>query len=351
MKILHKDVKKNTIKIKIENLDDLWYLSYILDKGDLVKGQTQRKVKVGAEQTKQVKKTVFVKIKVDNIEFHKYSDILRISGTIVECPEDIPKGSHHTINAEVNSIITIEKEQFLKYQLGKLKEAEDVKVPKILLCVMDREEAFFALLKTYGYELLSEIEGDVQKKRIEEKTKTSFYPEIIKLLEGYDKRYKPDNIILASPAFFKEDLFKEIKNQDLKKKIVLATCSSAKEDAITEVLKRQEIQEVLKKDRITKEINLVENLLKEISKNNLAVYSFKETKKAIEAGAVSILLITDKFIQKKRQADKFEEIDKLMRLIENLKGNIHIISSEHGGGKKLDGLGGIGGILRYKITY
>lgn len=351
MKILHKDVKKNTIKIKIENLDDLWYLSYILDKGDLVKGQTQRKVKVGAEQTKQVKKTVFLKIKVNNIEFHKYSDILRISGTIVEGPEDISKGSHHTINAEVNSIITIEKEQFLKYQLEKLKEAENAKVPKILLCIMDREEAFFALLKTYGYELLSEVEGDVQKKKIEEKSKSVFYPEIIKLLEGYDKRYKLDNIILASPAFFKEDLFKEIKNQDLRKKIVLATCSSAKEDAITEVLKRQEIQEVLKKDRITKEINLVEDLLKEISKNNLAVYSFKETKKTIEAGAVSILLITDKFIQKKRQADKFEEIDKLMRLIEDLKGTIHIISSEHDGGKKLDGLGGIGGILRYKITY
>ncbi len=351
MKILHKNIKKNIIKVKIENLDDLWYLNYILDKGDFIRGQTQRKVKVGTEKIKQVKKTVFLKIRAENIEFHKYSDVLRVSGIIVEGPEDVPKGSHHTINAEINSVITIEKEKFLKYQLEKLEEATNVKLPKILICVMDREEAFFALLKTYGYELLFKLEGEVQKKRIEEKIKSTFYPEIIRLLEEYNKRYKLDNVVLASPAFFKEDLFKEIKNQDLKRKIVLATCSSVKEDAINEVLKRHEVEEVLKKDRIAKEINLVERLLTEISKNNLAVYSFKETKKATEAGAVSELLVTDKFIQKKRQTDKFEEIDNLMKLIEELKGKIYIISSEHDGGKKLDGLGGIAAILRYNISY
>jgi len=350
MKILYKDIKKGKIKLKIENLDDLWYLSYILDKGDLVKGQTQRKIKIG-EKDKQIKKTFFLKIRVESVEFHKYSDVLRISGKIEEAPEEVSKGSHHTINAEINTKLTIEKENFLNYQIEKLKEASKAKIPKILICVMDREDAFFAMLKTYGYELLSKLEGDVQKKRIQQKKKNTFYKEIIKIMEDYDKRYKLDNIILASPAFFKEDLLKELNNQELKKKIVTATCSSVKEDAINEVLKRQEIQKVLKKDRFAKEINLVEKLLKEISKNNLATYSFKETKKATEAGAVSELLITDNFIHNRRQSGKFHEVDKLMKLIEQNRGKITIISSEHDGGKKLDGLGGIGALLRYKISY
>ena len=34
MKLLVKDYKKNRVKAKIENLDDLWYLTYIIDKGD-----------------------------------------------------------------------------------------------------------------------------------------------------------------------------------------------------------------------------------------------------------------------------------------------------------------------------
>ncbi len=350
MKILYKDIKKGKVKLKIENLDDLWYLSYILDKGDLVKGQTQRKIKVG-EKDKQIKKTFFLKIRVESVEFHKYSDVLRISGKIEEGPDEISKGSHHTINAEINTKITIEKENFLNYQIEKLKEASKAKTPKILICVMGREDAFFAMLKTYGYELLSKLEGDVQKKRIQQKKKNNFYKEIIKIMEEYDKRHNLDNIVLASPAFFKEDLLNELKNQELKKKIVTATCSSVKEDAINEVLKRQEIQKVLKKDRFAKEINTVETLLKELSKNNLATYSFKETKKAIEVGAVSELLITDNFIHNRRQSGNFHEVDKLMKLIEQNRGKITIISSEHDGGKKLDGLGGIGALLRYKISY
>jgi len=156
---------------------------------------------------------------------------------------------------------------------------------------------------------------------------------------------------LASPAFFKEDLYKKISEQHLRKKIVLATCSSVKEDAVSEVLKRSEVQEVLKQDRITKEENLIEALLKEIAMNEKAVYSLKETENAVNAGAVSELLITDNFIQKKRQENKFGKIDFLMRTVDSMKGKIHIISSDFDAGKKLDGLGGIAALLRYKLSY
>jgi protein pelota len=38
-----------------------------------------------------------------------------------------------------------------------------------------------------------------------------------------------------------------------------------------------------------------------------------------------------------------------MKLTEQNKGSINIISSEHDGGKRLNGLGGIGAVLRYKV--
>ena len=352
MKILSRNFKKGFVKVVVENLDDLWYLSYIIEPGDFVKGETFRKIKIGTEEkSSQVKKRVFLKIKVQNIEFHKYSNVLRVSGTVTEGPEDIPLGSHHTFSVEENTTIGIEKELFLSYQIEKLDEAEHQKTPKILICVMDRENAFFALSKKYGYELLSSVEGDVEKKAEKINLKGNFYEEVVKVIEEYDKRYTPGNIILASPAFFKEDLYKKIADEKLKKKIVFATCSSVKEDAISEVLKRNEVQEVLKQDRIAKEANLVESLLKEIAKNDKAVYSIRETQNAVNAGAVSDLLITDKFIQIKRQENLFAKIDYLMKTVDNMKGKIHIISSDFDAGKKLDGLGGIGALLRYKLNY
>ena len=221
-----------------------------------------------------------------------------------------------------------------------------------MICVFDREESFFAISKKYGYELLSSIKGEVAKKDQKITITKSFYKEIIKQLEQYDKRYKPTNIVVASPAFWKEDLMKEQSlRKELKKKIVLATCSSVKQNAINEVLKRQEVQAIMKQDRIAKEVNLVEELMQEISKEGKAVYGLRQTKKIAETGAIAKLLITDKFIQKKRQQEKFYSIEKLMKQIDSMQGDIFIISSDHDAGKRLDGLGGIGGILRYKINY
>ena len=40
-----------------------------------------------------------------------------------------------------------------------------------------------------------------------------------------------------------------------------------------------------------------------------------------------------------------------MRFVEQVKGEIHIISSDHEGGQKLDGLTGIAALLKYKLEY
>ncbi len=354
MQIIHKNLKKGILKVKIENLDDLWYLSQVIDSGDIVKGKTIRKIKLGDgsdRNVKVIKKSIFIGISVVKIEFHKYSNILRVSGKIIIGPEDVSKGKHHTFNLEPGIIFTIEKNKFLKYQIEKIKEAVKGDKTKILICVFDREDAFFAISKKYGYELLSSVQGEVAKKDQKITITKSFYKEIIKQIEAYDKRYNPSNIVIASPAFWKEDLMKESISSDVKKKIVLATCSSVKEDAINEVLRRQEVQAVLKQDRIAKEVNLVEELLTEISKEGKAVYGLRETKKIAESGAIIKLLITDKFIHKKRQEERFYSVEKIMKLVDNMQGNIFIISSDHEAGKKLDGLGGIGGLLRYKISY
>jgi len=354
MKQLYLNLKKGEAKLKIENLDDLWYLSQIIDIGDLVKGKTIRKIKIGKESDRKlriVKKSIFLKTKIEKIEFSKIGGTLRVLGVITEGPEDIQKGEHHTFNLEPNIIFTLIKERWLKYQINRLKEACKEKISKILIVVMDREEAHFALLKKYGYDILTNIKGKVKKKDVEERTEGKFYSEIINKIGEYVKRYSIVKIILASPAFWKEDLMKELSDEELKKRIILATCNSTGKNGINEVLRRPEVKAALHEDRIAKEINLVEELLTEISKNNLAVYGLKETENAINAGAVKALLITDSLIQKSREKEEYGKIDNMMKITDSMKSSVNIISSEHEGGKKLNGLGGIGAILRYKLNY
>ena len=134
----------------------------------------------------------------------------------------------------------------------------------------------------------------------------------------------------------------------MKKKIVLATCSDISERSLDEVMRRPELAETLKHSRARQEQILVEELLKEINRNDKAAYGWKEVQEAADSGSILKLLLTDDFIQKKRLSNEFAEVDRCMKIVDSLQGEIHIISAESDAGKKLNGLGGIAAILRYK---
>lgn len=345
MKITHKDLKNGEITVQVETPEDLWYFSQVADTGDILKGRTQRKVKVN-EEADAAKRNIFLSINVEKIEYSPTA--LRISGKTLEQTEDVPKGSYHTFNIELHTSITLIKQHWYAYQLDKLNEAMEQKT-KVLVCVFDRDTAHFAMLTPAGTNILLSITGDVESKRIQQKIKTPFFTEIIKHLEQYSKQHELDTIILASPSFWKEDLMKLMTNETLKKKIVQATSSSADEQAISEVLKRDEVRHALRKERTAKELALVEKLLEGIAKKSAVAYGLTQTKKAVEAGAIEQLLVTDTLISKHRQANTFAELDSLMKTVDKQSGSIVVISGEHEGGTKLNGLGGIAAFLRYKI--
>ncbi len=354
MKLIHSNLKSGEVKVLTQNLDDLWYLSTVIEPKDLLKGKTLRKIKPkSSDETSREasKKPVFIKLQVEKVEFSKYTNVLRASGIIKEAPEDIPLGSYHTFNIDENTSITIIKDEWLKYQFDKIKEACSEKKSSLLMCVHDREEAYFALFKKYGYEVLAHLEGNVRKKREESTKKSSFYLEVISKLAEYVERYGIKQVILASPAFWKEELMKELNDDGLRQKIILATCSSATKNGIEEVIKRPEVREALRHERAAKEINKVEELFTEIAKNSLAAYGLKETENAAAIGAVKELLVTDNLIQKSRNENFYGKLDYIMKTVDKTKGEVEIVSSEHEGGKKLDGIGGIAAILRFKLNY
>jgi protein pelota len=88
----------------------------------------------------------------------------------------------------------------------------------------------------------------------------------------------------------------------------------------------------------------INRLLEQIGKNSSKIaYGLKEVKNAINLGAVGELLILDTKVASENMGD-------LMDMVENMKGTVMVISSEHEGGKQLESLGGMAAILRYEIT-
>ena len=128
-------------------------------------------------------------------------------------------------------------------------------------------------------------------------------------------------------------------------------CSDVSEAALDEVVKRPELAVVLKNSRAREEQVLVDQLLAEISKNNLAVYGWVEVQRAVNAGAVRDLLITLDFLHQKKLAGEYKELDTIMKQVDKSEGKIHLLSPEFESGKKINGLGGIAALLRYKLEW
>ncbi len=348
MQIIKKHLKQGEITVKVNNPEDLWYLEQAIDADDSVTGRTERKIRIGDEDERKkriTRKKVFLEVRVEKTEFHKYSDTLRISGVVEQGPEEVPRGSHHTFNVEPGSIITIKKPEWMRYQLKKLEEAAQGISTKILLLLLDREEALFALLKGQGHELLAKVKGEVAKKGFETTTKKDFYSELVKKLDEYNKRLEPDSIVVASPGFWREYLINEVP-EELKKKITLSTCSDIKENAIREVMQRPELSRILENDRAARETGMIEELLKAISQDT-ACYGIKECKEKIIIGAVKELLVSYGYLRDVRKQGGHKTVESLMKQAEKMKTEIHIISTSEAE-KKLVGLGGIAGILRWK---
>ncbi len=346
MRIIKQNLRQGAVTVKVENLDDLWYLSQVIDEGDFVRGRTERKIKYG-EKGKAEKKSVYLKIQIKDVDFSETS--LRIGGVIAEETKDVAKGSHHSFSLEPSSVITIIKEEWLKYQIERLKEASAAKGPKILIVVFDRESAILALMQKSGYKVLAELRGKVQKKYVKVQEE-NFYQKIIQAIREQIKQKQIAKIILASPSFWKEELMKELKDVELKKMIIQASCSEVSKSAINEVLKRPELSEALKQERAAKEEKIVEELMLAIAKTGKAAYGIAEVEQAANMGAIKTLLITDKFIGKAKAQNRFDKLNQTMKIIDKTKGSIFIITAKNDAGKRLEGLGGIGAVLRFKIN-
>jgi protein pelota len=353
MKLITKDFKKGFMKVKVESLDDLWYLSHIIDNGDLVSSITFRKIKLGDgddRKAKIIKKKLWLKIIVEKIQFSSTNSSLRISGTINEGTDEIPTGSYHTLNIDIDSELEINKPSgLMEFQIKKINEATKNNNSNIIICVLDRDQALFALLKKYGYDIISRIKGEVERKNIEGQKKSDFFVDIVNSLKEYDSRYSFSKIIIGSPNFWKPYISNEIEKTNLKSKVVYSNCSADGENAIKEVLKRPETSDVLKGDRLSQEIILVDRLLEKIAKDGLVEYGISQVENAANLGCIETLLVSDNKIIEMRENDTYEKLDNILKLVDSSKGEIIIVSGNNEAGQKLDSLSGIGAFLRFRI--
>lgn len=356
MKIVNQNKKQGEITVRIEDLNDLWSLYNVICKGDRIISLTSRRV-VMKEGSTGERKVMKLKLLVEDLGFHEFSNRLRIKGTILEGPKDfVSYGSYHTFNIEINSKITIIKDEWLRQDLKRLKEASKFSSSfGMLIIAIESGLANIDFITNYSHNNIASITKNIPGKRYEQSFRTKFikdFFESIKTVITSNLKTKNINlIVIGGPGMMKDRFVKYLQDSTEEvstKNLRVVHASSGTESAIQEILNSNELQEIKKKVRILQENEKIENIMAQFGKDpDYVKIGFNEVPQAAQMGAIKQLLIADTLIRGAIKSKKLE-IEEIIKNVENTGGEVDILNTNHVSGERLVDLGSLVAILRYK---
>ncbi|MFB6186337.1 MAG: mRNA surveillance protein pelota, partial [Halobacteriaceae archaeon] len=289
-----------------------------------------------------------VTLEVEETEFAKFANRLRISGIITDTSREDVIGSHHTINVEAHDEIAIQK-AWQPDQLDRLEEAREASEnPDVVIVTVEEGEAHIHTVAQYGVEERTSFTGTTGKGEFA-RDRSELFASIGEALTHLDV----DAIILAGPGFTKQDVYDYIESNypDLTDMITLVDASSVGGRGVHEVLKRGDVEDVQQESRISEEATLIDELRREIADGDTAVYGIDAVQKAADYGAIEHLLILDERLRRERgeHGDWDVDINELITSVEQKGGEVTVFSHEFSPGQQLQNLGGIAALLRYRI--
>ncbi len=358
MKILGKHFKKGIVKVVPKTLDDLWHLYNIIYEGDLVYSRTTRETKADSEYSRPQKGkrvSVFLGIRVEDVMWDRSLNRLRVHGRIHEAPEDIAgRGTHHTLNINVNKPITIVKEAWSKHHIDRLERAKRFQMPPIIVLSIDSEEFCMGVIRQYGIDVKGESRARLPGKLEADKRANAMQNYFRHALNALKELWRSErcSIVVIGVGFVKTQFAKYVrsKDPDLAQAVVdVKSVNSSGFAGIQEALRSGILNKTVKHVRIVEEAKVVEELLARLGKEaGDATYGLKEVRKADTYGAVETLLVAD-FTIRDASDERRLMLEKLMRNVEAKGGKVIVISVQHEGGQKLLALGGVAALLRFPI--
>ena len=345
------DGEEERVTVVPDNVDDLWHLQYVVEPEDIVSGDTTRRIRRDDEDLRDTggeREHLWVAIEVEEVEFHRFANRLRISGVISDCSREDQIGHHHTLNVEVHDEVTIEK-LFKPDQRERLEDAEEAAdTPDVVIATVEEGEAYVYTVEQYGTEERGRFTGTTGKGEYA-RSRAELFAELTDAL----RRMDPDAIVLAGPGFTKQDAMDYIEENtaDLASRVTTVDTSAGGDRGVHEALKRGVIEEIQEETRIAREAELLDKLTERIAEGTKVAYGPMEVEKAAEYGAVETLLVVDDRLRKEREAEGDWNIDvnSVVTAVEQQGGEVVVFSGEFNPGQQLSNLGGVAALLRYRL--
>ncbi len=358
MKIIKQDYKKGYIELIPETIDDLYAIYRILKPKDKIRAVTTRRIRRENEDSRadsgeRVKLTL--EIEVEEISI---GNNLSVKGKITAGNEElISLGSYHTIALKPMEKVKITKEKWTTTEKKVIDEVvKESKLSNIIVITLDEGSICIALVTQFSIKILTEIDNTIPRKFSDAKQHSSamgkFFQEAYQVIQDILVQYSVTAIILAGPGFIPENFMDFVKKRDnkLAAKMQLIHSHTGGRVGLHEVLSRNLPEKIAEQQRVVYETRLLEEFFKRIGQGkNSVAYGIDNIKKALEAGAIDTLFISDDNLRTIDET-KREEIDQIIETNSQMGGKTVFFSTQHETGEKLKSLGGFAALLRYEMN-
>ncbi len=346
MRLLEVNPSKGEVKLRVEDEEDLWTLYTVLRKGDLIRARTVRSIAKGGSKEKI---PMTLTIRVSDVEFQPFAQVLRIRGTVVEGPDKFGlKGSSHAIRAYPGKELTIIRESGVEGIVKKVKTAS-AKKPKVAVLSVDTEDYALAVVRGQGIEWVMEgsmqIPGKLDENR--ERIAKMRVKELSKKVKDELEKRGLSEVVVVGPGFFKERVAEELKNLGLKVKV--DSVSSGDRTGVLEAVKKGSLGDVIRDIESVKALEIIDEAIKRIAKDRRDVcYGLEDCLKASQMGALEKLVISDRLLH--HEDDEVRE--KAIETIENAektRAEVVIVPRDTEAWERLRAFGDVMGLLRFEV--
>jgi protein pelota len=356
MRVTQKNLHQGYIKVIPDSQDDLWHLYNVISKGDEAYAYSSRAIKTDTATSRPKaaeRVSAFIGIQVENVTWDKFLGKLRIHGTILQAPEPIPPGAHHTLTIGLNQPLTIVKKTWPKHLLDRLERASENEKPMLIVAI-DDEGFAIAETKQYGVDIKLEerqkLPGKHEAEKRDAATKQYFNHITNSLRQLWTQQHQP--IVVVGAGFMKNEFSKFLADEAAEISGSVADVKSVNNGGtagIYEALRSGVLLKAASKLRVVEETEIMEEVLKRLGKGEGKIaYGLAEVENAVKVGAAEKLVVADSLLREAGDEQQLR-VEGLMREVERRNGGVIVVSTEHEAGSKLIALGGVAALLRFAI--
>ncbi len=340
MKTEYGEMKRSHGEIRLvpESLDDLWHLEHLVAPGGLVFATTFRSLEGATDKLrpeKSEKKPMRLGIRVEKVAFDRNANRIRISGLI---EHGVDLGLHHTLNVETGTEVSVIK-TWRSRDFERIRRAEEASAQSVVY-VLSIEEAAAEIfrIRQFGPEQIRALSGG-SGKREESGGRIAFFEDVLSAVGEI-----PGSLVIAGPGFVKDEFyaFLRSKSPDIAERALLVETRRIGRGAVQDLIGQGVLERITQDLQLTREVRLIEELLRRISQEGNAAYGVQEVTGAIGYGAAETVLVTDELVRN-------AEISDLLERAERTGASIVVFSTEFDPGVQLESLGGVAALLRFAI--